>query len=110
MPVRIQRRRVKGWRMPENTVSVTRPGRWGNPFVAGNFYKISRIGWLKWIGREMPPPNARYIPDAAAAVAMYREYLGQLAFPPSFEVLRGKNADILLELANRRLANRRATA
>ena len=28
-PVRVQRKRVKGWRMPENTVSVTRPGRWG---------------------------------------------------------------------------------
>jgi len=32
MPVRIQRRRVKGWKMPPNTVSVTRPGKWGNPF------------------------------------------------------------------------------
>lgn len=31
-PVRIQRRRVKGWRMPGNTVSVTRPGPFGNPF------------------------------------------------------------------------------
>ena len=35
-PVRIQRRRVKGWRMPENTVSVTRPGKWGNPHVVGS--------------------------------------------------------------------------
>jgi hypothetical protein len=24
-PVRIQRKRTKGWKMPENTVSVTRP-------------------------------------------------------------------------------------
>jgi len=32
MPKRIQRKRSKGWRMPPNTVSVTRPGRWGNPF------------------------------------------------------------------------------
>jgi len=31
-PIRIQRRRIKGWRMPENTVSVTRPGPFGNPF------------------------------------------------------------------------------
>ena len=31
-PRRIQRRRTKGWRMPENTVSVCRPGKWGNPF------------------------------------------------------------------------------
>lgn len=29
---RIVRRRVRGWRMPQNTVSVTRPGPWGNPF------------------------------------------------------------------------------
>lgn len=34
-PRRIQRQRVRGWRMPENTVSVTRPGRWGNPFRPG---------------------------------------------------------------------------
>ena len=32
-PIRIQRKRTKGWRMPENTISVTRPGRWGNPFI-----------------------------------------------------------------------------
>jgi len=31
-PVRIQRKRTKGWRMPENTISVCRPGKWGNPF------------------------------------------------------------------------------
>jgi len=29
-PIRIQRQRTKGWKMPENTVSVTRPGPWGN--------------------------------------------------------------------------------
>ncbi len=31
-PIRVQRKRVKGWKMPKNTVSVTRPGKWGNPF------------------------------------------------------------------------------
>lgn len=35
MPRRIQRRRAKGWQMPEGAVSVTRPGPWGNPFVVG---------------------------------------------------------------------------
>lgn len=29
-PVRIQRKRTKGWKMPANTASVTRPGPWGN--------------------------------------------------------------------------------
>lgn len=32
-PVRIQRRRVKGWRMPEGTVYVGRGSRYGNPFA-----------------------------------------------------------------------------
>lgn len=31
-PQRIQLRRTKGWRMPENTVKVDRTTRWGNPF------------------------------------------------------------------------------
>ena len=35
MPERIQLKRIKGWRMPPNTVKVTRPGRYGNPFVVG---------------------------------------------------------------------------
>lgn len=32
VPVRVQRRRVKGWRMPEGAVYVGRGSRWGNPF------------------------------------------------------------------------------
>jgi hypothetical protein len=31
-PRRIQRRRTKGWRMPEGAVYVGRPTRWGNMF------------------------------------------------------------------------------
>jgi len=31
-PVRVQRKRTKGWRMPENTIYVGRPSRWGNPY------------------------------------------------------------------------------
>jgi len=33
--MRIQRKRVKGWRMPPNAVYVGRPSRWGNPFEIG---------------------------------------------------------------------------
>lgn len=29
---RIQRKRTKGWKMPENTVYVGRPTKWGNPY------------------------------------------------------------------------------
>ena len=32
-PARVQRKRVKGWRMPDNTVYVGRPTKWGNPFA-----------------------------------------------------------------------------
>jgi len=38
IPKEVQRKRTKGWRMPKNTISVTRPGRWGNP------YKVVDIG------------------------------------------------------------------
>lgn len=36
-PVRIQRRRTKGWKMPENTVYVGRGSIFGNPFRIGYF-------------------------------------------------------------------------
>lgn len=37
-PKRIQRKRTKGWRMPDNTVYVGRPGCWGNPYVVTKQY------------------------------------------------------------------------
>ena len=61
MPKRIQRKRTKGWKMPENAIYVGRPGRWGNPFkpgdldldgsrmnltVALNRYR-ARIAWMR---------------------------------------------------------------
>ena len=36
MPERIQRKRSKGWKMPENTVYVGRPTMWGNPYKVGD--------------------------------------------------------------------------
>lgn len=97
MSERVQLKRTKGWRMPPNTVKVTRPGKYGNPFRVGDFG----------------------IPNAAEAVARYREWLdGRVVGPkrPDKEdlaELRGKNlacwckpgkpchADVLLEIANR---------
>ncbi len=32
-PQRIQRKRTKGWRMPEGAVYVGRPTKWGNPYL-----------------------------------------------------------------------------
>ncbi len=60
MPERIQRMRVKGWKMPDNTVSVTRPGRWGNPYKAGDpmegfpHIKIDALEAVKLFKTRMP--------------------------------------------------------
>ncbi|MHB1524952.1 MAG: DUF4326 domain-containing protein [Candidatus Dormibacteria bacterium] len=37
-PRRIQRQRTKGWRKPEGAVIVSRPTKWGNPFLAEPHY------------------------------------------------------------------------
>jgi hypothetical protein len=42
MPERIQRKRTKGWRMPEGAVYVGRPTIFGNPFSA---YKCDCCGY-----------------------------------------------------------------
>jgi hypothetical protein len=91
-PKRIQRKRTKGWRMPPNTVIVTRPGRFGNH------------------------PAARLKLDGQMAVDAFRCWVDTQAFDAWKEdarrTLRGKNlacwcpidqpchADVLLELAN----------
>lgn len=41
-PKRIQRKRTKGWRMPEGAIYVGRPTRFGNPFQA---YKCDCCGY-----------------------------------------------------------------
>jgi hypothetical protein len=35
-PKRIQRKRTKGWKMPEGAIYVGRPTKWGNPFREGD--------------------------------------------------------------------------
>ena len=50
---RIQLKRLKGWRMPEGAVKVSRPGPWGNPFK---------------VGEDM---------DAAKAVRLFETYLSE---------------------------------
>ncbi len=35
-PKRIQRKRIKGWRMPAGAVYVGRPTKWGNPITIAN--------------------------------------------------------------------------
>jgi hypothetical protein len=42
-PKRIQRKRTKGWRMPEGAIYVGRPGKWGNP------YTLDRISMHEYV-------------------------------------------------------------
>lgn len=74
-PIRIQRSRAKGWRMPPNTIYVGRPGRFGNPFPW-------RGEWIVWAAVA-----AGFRADAAgrkaACVAFYRQWLnGEQATGP----------------------------
>lgn len=118
MPVRIQRKRSKGWRLPEGVVSATRPGPYGNPFRIGHWYKIGNGGnGFAWIESYDPIEAERagytLIVDAAMAVGWFREY--RRRYPMMGEdkaFIRGKDlacwckigtpchADVLLELAN----------
>jgi len=46
---RIQRKRTKGWVMPENTICVNRPTKWGNPLkLVGDIIYIN-AGWRRKI-------------------------------------------------------------
>jgi hypothetical protein len=96
---RIQRKRTKNWKMPENCIYVGRRTRWGNP------YKI---------GEESDPYSHNIVKDNREAVQLFKEHLQHILYiDPSFlEPLRGKDlacwckledfchADILLEKAN----------
>lgn len=105
---RIQRKRTKGWRKPANTVIVSRPGVWGNPF------RVDDLGAEEAVKRyrECILNNAMayyYFDEIQATLEFNRfkwisENLGQL---------RGKNlacfcslsncchADVLIELSNK---------
>jgi len=117
MPKRIQRKRTKGWKMPEGALSVTRPGPHGNPFRVGGYFKIGNGGngftYLECLAVAYLTPDFVKVETREQAVAMFREY--RLRYPLSaskLEELRGKDlacwcpldqpchADVLLEIAN----------
>jgi hypothetical protein len=91
MPVRIQRKRTKGWRMPENTVYVGRPTKWGNPYQVT---APATIGYRKKV------------------IEMYEASMSMMLKQDAKKELKGKNlacfckegepchADVLLKIAN----------
>lgn len=117
-PIRVQLRRTKGWRMPSNTVKVTRPGPFGNPFHVGGYFTLGDPGGRRgifsmiWCESRAPDPNFTLIKTNEQAVDFYRRLIATHP-PKNIESLRGKNlacwcplgspchADLLLELANK---------
>lgn len=97
-PRRIQRKRTKGWRMPESAVYVGRPTIWGNPHR------------VEIIGAELAVKMFRR--DIEAGIAGWPGIRKPLTVEMIREQLRGKDlacwcaldqpchADVLLELAN----------
>ncbi len=106
-PKRIQRKRAKGWRLPEGAVCVTRPGKFGNPFT---------VKGMRNAGYKMHDDIAIQVCVGAYRAWMKGEdhwahSIPQPA-PPDVSELRGKDlacwckigdpchADVLLEIAN----------
>ena len=126
MPQRIQRKRTKGWRMPEGAIYVGRPTRWGNPFTIVNAH---RQGWVIYDDRDrlgLAPAGQSTSDGFIAAFAtreeaqrhavrLYRKWLlgSQARVSDLQPILAGHDlacfcqpswpchADVLLELANR---------
>ena len=103
LPVRVQLSRKKG-RMPPNTVKVSRPGKFGNPFCVGH------------IPGFCSPSEHYRASDQADAVRLFEEWISYsadgAALAKQAMELAGKNlacwcalgtpchADVLLRLAN----------
>lgn len=117
MVERIQRKRTRGFQLPEGAVCVTRPGKWGNPFVVGMPYFVTDIMAYR---RGQPLSQAEWhAMTAEDAVDCYRKWfsaqVGKSGFALSEEArteLRGRDlacfcpldapchADHLLKVAN----------
>jgi len=120
MPKRIQRKREKGWRMPEGAVYVGRPGIFGNPFVVGYPYTLDQSLTLYrmafgvcWSGPDIYELMKDFDVCAHSDYQIWIKRFG--SYSPRVHVqdeLRGKDlacwcnlskachADILLEIAN----------
>ena len=113
-PKRIQRKRTKGWRMPEGAVYVGRGSKWGNPFRVvrdGQFWTVVDNNDVDY--REPMTGWADKYPAILKSVRLFNmDVRGRLAPYPPLSNLRGHDlccycpldqpchADVLLELAN----------
>ena len=102
-PIRIQRRRSKGWRMPEGAVSVTRPGRYGNPFTVWRDNFMKTPAWFVWKG-SCRWPVASKAEGAALAVQMHVEWLQETKRQTHHDAERPDPVDIIKDLRGKNLA------
>ena len=123
MPQRLQRKRTKGWRMPEGAVYVGRPTKWGNPYggwyLRFHFGVEMAIALYDYMARGMWNPTLLHGHSDICVNQAYldnQKWIGRLGGHPKELIaseLRGKDlacwcpldqpchADVLLELANR---------
>lgn len=101
VPLRVQRKRMRGFRTPPNTVYVGRPTRWGNPFVVGEALPAVR---RELYGATVPR-------SARESVDLYRLYFArELArcegVARALSELRGKNLSCWCTLCARHRTGR----
>lgn len=109
-PVRVQRKRTPGWRMPENTVYVGRPTKWGNPFIVTGGGERGRELAVKAFRELVAKGEWNSIPPVELLIR--RSSNKVTTIDEVRRELRGKNlscwcplnqpchADVLLEIAN----------
>jgi Domain of unknown function (DUF4326) len=101
-PQRVQRKRTKGWRMPENTVYVGRGSKWGNPYKMGD-NQWTPQGFKLWSSYRDVVEAYRH--DAETGVFDLQAIRAELAgknlacWCPSDQPC---HAEVLLEIANTR--------
>jgi len=105
MPQRIQRRRIKGWKMPPNTIYVGRPTKWGNPFIVGKsggaytaLVKNRRHAWQLY--RSVAIDNQKLI-EAAKAELRGKNLACFCPLPSEPYQPDCCHAAVLIEIANR---------
>lgn len=98
-PIRIQRKRIKGWAKPENTINITRPGKWGNPFPVGKYLNAWGKAFVATIISK-EPDNIREIYNSGIleqritlekSLEWFELYLNSEYFKYNIEDLRGRN-------------------
>ena len=93
-PQRIQRKRTKGWKMPEGAVYVGRPTQWGNPFRVS---EISRERCIELYRYEIERLNGGIV---GFNVPWVQSKLRGKALACWCALDQPCHADVLLELAN----------